>query len=278
MGKGKAAKKNKLQPIIQTELLEKKVGDEATDGHIAKIYFATSSYIIYESLESPTTLSYQYTDDQIRKNLIQIMPMLGKLRTYLDSATERVSYFPQIASVYALCFDNDVAGANSMIENIILDIKKHRADRNNAQLTYLGICFLIVVLNIIAALFLKYNTNITNDPGFWIYSKMALWGSFGGFLSITYKLNKYEYDFNASGLIRLLSAVSRIFIAMLSGLFMLALIKSNIALGFLSTLSSSNPFVLYCFAVLAGFSESFVPDLLKVLETKSTEVKAPVEK
>jgi hypothetical protein len=275
MGK-KSSKRNTKKNSKESRWLKLRVGAEVKNGRIGNIFYATKSYIIYTTLEKPSVLTYD-NDDHLEATVIRILPPLGRLRSHLFSETEKMNYLPQVAGAYVLAFQNKVEEATDLIDQIIKDCETRRADRNNAQITYLGICLIFVLIDIVAALILRYRTSVPSYPIFWLYFNIALWGSFGGFLSVTYKLNKYIYELNVSICVRALSAFSRIFIAILSSCIVFSLVRSNLVIGILNdSKSMTNIYFFYSLAVLSGFSESLIPDLLMALEKKSAETSESV--
>lgn len=94
----------------------------------------------------------------------------------------------------------------------------------------------------------------------------ALFGATGGFMTLVYGLNNIDFYYDDSKFSYILTSLSRVVISMLSGMVLFIMIKSNIALGFLESVSDKNPFVYLVFATLAGFSEAFVPNILLGLE------------
>lgn len=64
-----------------------------------------------------------------------------------------------------------------------------------------------------------------------------------------------------------ISAVSRIVIGMIGAVFILLVIKGNLILGLLADLK--NPAAILAIAVVAGFSETFVPNALRCVEKRA---------
>ena len=75
------------------------------------------------------------------------------------------------------------------------------------------------------------------------------------------KIESLDFDkYSDRKLLCFLSA-SRILLSMISAIIALILIKSNLVLGLVDNVDGAYPY--YCIAVLAGFSENYIPDLLK---------------
>ncbi len=94
--------------------------------------------------------------------------------------------------------------------------------------------------------------------------KIATCGSFGGFLSVSLNINKLNLDFDGSPAIQFFTGFSRIFISMISAIIMYYLIKSDIVLGLINYINNNN--VFYALGIVSGFSETFVPNIIKSVE------------
>ena len=274
-------KKKKKEKALATRQevfnwLNRKPGDAVINGTIGRIYYASPDYIIYSTKENPDELSYYENKEIMRQNLNLLLPALDRLRAYLSTPSDRAAYFPQIAGIYKLSFEGRVDEAMASIDALVRELRDRRNAYNTALLTYQGICFGTVLLVILVAVFLRYSDWSLRYADLWRYYKIMVWGSFGGWLSVSYNMNKYEYDLTVTRSIRVFSAASRIFIAMLSSIVVYSLIQSNTALGFLNSIdnkAAASRSVYYTLAVVSGFSESFVPDLLRVVEKKTLKDK-----
>ena len=91
-------------------------------------------------------------------------------------------------------------------------------------------------------------------------------GSLGAFLSVSLNLQRLQIDPEAPRLMNTISAVSRIIIGMIGAVFVFLVIKGNLILGLLADLK--NPAAILAIAVLAGFSETFVPNALRGWDKK----------
>jgi len=96
---------------------------------------------------------------------------------------------------------------------------------------------------------------------------MVACGSVGAFLSVSLNLKSLQIDPVAPRVMTTVSAVSRIVIGMIGAVFVLLVIRGNLALGLLADLK--NPQALLAIGILAGFSETFVPNVLRRVETQA---------
>ena len=97
---------------------------------------------------------------------------------------------------------------------------------------------------------------------------IATFGSLGGFLSVSINVNKLDLDIDGGANIQILTGFSRIFISMISSLIIFVIIKSDLALGIINDVKNNN--IFYALAVISGFSETFVPNIIKNIESEKT--------
>ncbi len=84
-------------------------------------------------------------------------------------------------------------------------------------------------------------------------------GILGGAISIMQRARKLSIDPFASRLHMAFHGVIRITLALIFGCFVVVVSKANLALGIIQ----DNPYTLFVIAVVAGFSERFVPGLIE---------------
>ena len=102
-------------------------------------------------------------------------------------------------------------------------------------------------------------------------AQVASCGALGGFLSVSIGIRKLEIDPDADWRINGIAGASRIVIAMIGSIFVYFAIVSGLVLGNLS-IEDSNAGV-FAISVAAGFSESFVPNILRQMTQGDTSQK-----
>ena len=101
-------------------------------------------------------------------------------------------------------------------------------------------------------------------PEVFPYMQAMTYASIGGFLSVASTLKSIQIDSSDFGWFQFFYGAIRIIISMLSGLALYILIRSELVLPQLNY--QENIFIIYILAIIAGFSESFLPNLLKKVE------------
>ena len=92
-----------------------------------------------------------------------------------------------------------------------------------------------------------------------IYPDVLSCGAIGGFLSVAIGIWSLRIDLDANSWLNALAGASRIVIAALAAVVAYFAVESNIVLGELA----KQPYGVYMAAVIAGFSETFIPSLLR---------------
>lgn len=240
-------------------------GDTIRGMVILDIFFSDENYIIFAEKDSPEGVRYFFTAEKCGEELRKIQAELSKLIAGLAITGEKGKYQYNIASVYAICFNGDPDGAKDLIKVIFEQSNLNDRTRTMGKINYLAYCLGIALVGIVVCICLQYNLNPTYAAAL-LYTKIAVLGSIGGFISIAIKVSRADMNFDKNTTLQILSAISREFIGIFSALAIYLFIRSNLVIG---VLSSANPAVFYAFAILAGFSETFVPDFFNVVEKKT---------
>jgi len=95
---------------------------------------------------------------------------------------------------------------------------------------------------------------------------VATCGSIGSFISVALNLKNLEIDPDAPAMISVISGVSRIMIGMIGAVLVYFLIRADILLGIIS--QSNSVFAILAISVVAGFSETLVPNILRKMESQ----------
>jgi hypothetical protein len=136
--------------------------------------------------------------------------------------------------------------------------------RAQGQFKYLlGCTGMLALITVIACVIVK----------FWLSPSEAAWadvvwiatcGAVGGFLSVAIGIRKLDVDPDTADWVHAFYGLIRLTIAVLSAVVVYLLIKSKLAFEPLfSEDKSRNSYILYSLAVVAGFFESFVPNILR---------------
>lgn len=245
--------------------LNVKIGDELSGNIVANIYSQSDYFIVYSSIERKG-IACEFTggDD---KFLNPIFPLITEINGLLNRLREPDVFNGMISTAYTQCI---LGHAENGIEILIkvrgLIDKKIIAHQ---KINYLFFSIVIIIFNTLLSLILYYSSFLQNFAVFEEYYLVATFGSYGGFMSIMNKMNKLNFKGEDDNRLLFYMAFSRALLSMLSAIIVYILLRSNLILGVLEI--ESNVYIFYIFSIMAGFSESFVPDLLTNIQTKTTE-------
>ena len=242
-----------------------KPGDKFQGKTIKEIYAASDNFIFYRQIWKKS-LSFELNGIN-PKNYNSISSHLTEIEGLLNKTGNRKKYNYQISQAYIQCFDEFEENAILILEKLKIQINRDIVQGSKIYYLFFSIIFLLVNTSISLALF--YTQIDFNTGPFREYFTVATFGSYGGFLSILYKINKLNFEDENDNKLLFFLSLSRCFISMLSSVIIFILIKSNMLLGVLNEVN--NIYVFYMFSVVAGFSETFVPDLLSKMEKSTME-------
>ena len=251
---------NKQEYAIDKPINKIKIGDISDLGKkITQIYYRNNDYIIY-STDNHSNVAYT-TSDITKYNNSDILKQLIYTTNLIDDK-DRKKYSNRIASAYKECFDGNSKNAITILKSIDKIAERRKTIKN--RLVYLLSASLFVILNIVISviMFLINTDNETYKTIFNLFL-IATFGSIGGIMSISLRIKTLNLEVDGKHFIHITNAIFRIFISMLSSIVIYEVIKANILLGILNQ-GNENHF--YVFAVLSGFSETFIPNLLKSIE------------
>lgn len=237
-----------------------KVGQKRHDGVVSRIFQSRSDkFIIYE-LDNSGRVIFDSKEDiglsfsNIQVDWIETLNLLHSKRL-----NER--YIHKIAGVLSLCLQ----GKAEVAKERLLIIKKSIETRK----TTVGRIEYLVGATIFAILLIGSILTITkfylfDDSEYFIMCKVAIFGILGGILSVSVGLKSIRVEVeNTMTLFYGVVGSTRVVVSAISSVAVYVLIKSQLVLG---VIQESNDFVFYGIGLISGFSESYVPNLLRKVE------------
>ncbi|OFX16709.1 MAG: hypothetical protein A2033_12860 [Bacteroidetes bacterium GWA2_31_9] len=243
---------------------------------VGSVFNKTENYVIYEIKET-NKITYK-TSPKFQDTTYEIAVKLDKVESYLDRDNVLwKKYKNTLADIYFLALENKSKGAEGLLDSILPELE-NEID-SYSKIYYLIPCIIIIIGMIaISAIVKTFNfyVSINAIDGCFIDGTLAhmiyiaTFGGIGGLLSVAININKHQ-DKIKSRLNwgpRTYAGMFRMLVAMLSGLILYFIIKSKIIIiGFDKDLNNNyNPYILYTLAIIAGFSENLIPDLMKKVE------------
>jgi len=245
-----------------TKFSELNEGDSHKNEKITKLFAAKDDmYIIYEG-NNNGEVTIDTNDAVLRQRCSELSSRISVITEYLVSRSDKRKYVSQIGLAYAEAIEDKIDFAKSICDKLIVRIELYKS--NIGRFYYLVTCLILVILCLLFSFILNRFKIIPEIvPHFYVMT----FASIGGFLSISKNIKKLKIDSSDFGWFQIFYGFTRIIISMFSGLIIYALMKSELLLPKLN--SNENFYIVCIMGVLAGFSESLIPNLFNSLESKA---------
>lgn len=244
----------------QKLLSEYNEGDTYKGEEITTLYAAKSDYLIYEG-DNSGEITIATDSNEIMKLCSHISPRISIITEYLVNAKDKKKFVDHIGLAYTEVIEGNIETAEDICDKLINRIESYK--NNIGKFYYLLSCLGMVVLVIIIGYFINL-FKLINEVSACYFT--MVYAAIGGFLSEAKDLKKIQIDSSDFGYFQFFYGISRILIAMFSGLIVYIVIKSKLIFPELEY--QENNYVIYLFAVVAGFSETWIPNLLKKIDRK----------
>lgn len=238
-----------------------KKGQIVSLGKITKIYTRSSKFVIYETNDSGN-VAYYLNDDTKTEHISELKPLIIEIDSLTQTIREKKKYAQRKSAALVECFYDRPEAAKKVLKSLIVGIKEDRTLKS--RLIYVVSALIFVILNLFIALIINTSLKSKLHEQFILFFTIATFGSLGGLISILIKNVKLNLDIQGNKTIQIIDSCSRIFLSMISSIIIYVFIKSNIILGIVNDLN--NIYVIYSFAIIAGFSETFIPELINKTE------------
>jgi hypothetical protein len=253
---------------MNTKIEDLKKGTIVNNGKITKIYYSSGVDIILYETDKSGNVTYRINGSKINaSNLNCLKPLIIKVDSLLTTKKDKRKYAQTKANAIADCLQGYQESGIETIEKLLINIKKYKLLK--ARLTYMLSTIAFVILNLILTALINTIWKEQLPKHLVLLFTVATFGSMGGLISVLTKIPKLDLDIEGSSFLQAADGFSRIFLSMISSIIIYTLIKSNIILGAFNEISNLN--IIYAFSIISGFSEKFIPDIIKSIETKKTE-------
>lgn len=231
---------------------------------ITSLYAARPEYLIFEG-DKCGEVTVSTDNPELRKRCSLISGKISLITEYLITRQEKRKFVDQIGLAYVEAIEGNDLEANKICDKLINRIELYKS--NIGRFYYLLSCLGVVgVVLIFSFILKKYEFIPEIIPHFYFMSYAAI----GGFLSVAKDIKKVQIEATDFGWFQIVYGSIRILIAMFSGLIMYVLLKSELIFPKLG--DTGNYYIICLLAIVAGFSETMIPNLLKKVE--NNELKA----
>lgn len=228
------------------------VGTKTGSGTISRIFhLKKDSFIIYEVDYSGWFLFDSIGD--ISKNFSEIQTQWSDVTNLLIENKAKKRYIGKMAGVLKESLLGENLQALSKLESIRRSVIDYKTTIGRI-VYFLGAVAMAVffVLLIIAISYINLTDNLLLDVIF--YSLL------GSILSVGINLSKIKINIQSGTVfIYFFMGSLRVIISSISAIVLFLLIQGKLILG---TIDFSNQYTLFCFGIISGFSEAFIPNLL----------------
>ncbi|MDU4604533.1 MAG: hypothetical protein E6Y31_09810 [Clostridium perfringens] len=179
---------------------------------------------------------------------INILPMSEK---------ERHRYKRDIANIYQIGFEEDEASGVEYAQSLKQMIERNLLIQRKKDLFQPAIIGFLIIMIITSIPFFNHYISDFYFPIFY--------GSIGGILSIIIQNNKFNIDYQVDEKLLKFESAKLILVSNIMAIIGLLVIKSEIVLSNIT--KDSSPYFIYLIYVLCGYSQTFIPNLLKNFES-----------
>ncbi|HAT4221604.1 hypothetical protein WHY31_12585 [Clostridium perfringens] len=174
---------------------------------------------------------------------------------------ERNKYKRDIANIYQIAFEDGeklaieyAEGLKNLIEqNLIIQRKE-----DLFKPSIFGFLFILAITSI------PFSKNYIGD-----FYHPIFYGSIGGLLSIIIQNNKFDIDYKVDKKLLKFESLKLILVSNIMAIVGFIAINSGIILSNLNT--SNSQYFLYLIYILCGYSQTFIPSLLKNFEINNNK-------
>lgn len=265
--------RKKYKEEQKQDLAKYKIGEKDSNGYtITKIFGRGDEYVVYEietndlvdslkvwintKIEEDTVPIDNY--DKVRAKFSEVKGLLYKV---VDKTTTKII----IAQIIINAIRGSFAEANTQFDTLIQKIHKEYKEQFKNRMRLLLSALGLTILMVFIAVFTYYNGCYKKFEHIHNLIYVLAGGSIGGFFSLSIGLNKLVCEQDVDWWLYILYGLERITIALLASVIMYFAIKCDLAFGICKEMD--NPLIGYVFfGILAGFSETLVPNLLTNIE------------
>lgn len=250
-----------------------KVGEKDSNGYtITKIFGRGDEYVIYEIDTKDLVDSLKVwintlvEEDKIPiDNFSLVRPKFSEVKGLLYKVVDKTTTKTVISHIIINGIRGNTEAANKsfddLIEQINLEYKEQFNNRIRLLLSGLAFTTLIIVI----AVFTYYFKSFKNYEQIHNLIYVVAGGCVGGFFSLSIGLNKIVCEKDVNKWLYILYGIERIIIALLASVIVYFAIQADLVFSICKKMT--NPVIGYIiFAIVAGFSETLVPNLLTRLE------------
>ena len=252
--------------------LNYKEGSNDPDGmKIEVVYTRTDEYVIYRGKKG--VLQYYIADENLPKDkriyskrILEIGSEMARVYSFQPQELRRVELInKQIGRAMTQCFEGKIDFSKKLLVDATRRLIRLRCLQT--RLNYLFSAAFTASVPFVMVMLIKFFNLFPSLPEFSLYSKIFAFGALGGFLSVSLNVWQLDVDLDAGRVFNFAAGCSRIFIAIAAAFVAYYAIRAKLIFGTIQ----DNHYGTYVALIVAGFSESFIPNILSNLSEKVKE-------
>lgn len=254
------------------------IGGKDTSGHsIVNIFTRGDEFVIYAIADTDEPETFKiYVDTEIEsdpKNLMgrleSIKDELADFRSILHKGVHDKSIKHRAANAVSTALRGDPEAAKKIFIKIREQVNKEYMFVQRGRLLYLSGAFFSALTVALLALILYSlrDSDLARNIGVIKNFLYAIsFSALGGLLSISLNLKSIAFERELQLYAYFVYGVQRIVLAALGGVFAYVAVKSGLVLSLVLT-SSQSMYAMLAVCIVAGFSETLIPNALQKLES-----------
>ena len=261
---------------IQIDFSKYCVGNKDVLGNtITKVFVKYDDFVIYEIQTKILSESIRIQIDEIgdrkpKENdcFPAVRKAFAEIKGLLYKVNDDSSIKSRIAHILSHALNGKADEANEQFKALKDEINEEYANQIRHRLKYLITTLGMTCLAIIVSILVYYYNLFDSLSEIRKLIFITTAGNIGGFISVSRRLRNIVFEKGVSQLLYVFYGIERIFIAICGAIIVYFAIKSNLIFGIVNELSQPI-FGYLIFAIVAGFSETLVPNLLIKIENEN---------
>ena len=258
----------------QKKRLDKfKIGEKDANGYIiTKIFGRGDEYVVYEIETKDLVdslkvwIDTRVEDDKAPINHYNsVRAKFSEVKGLLYKVVDKTTIKTIISHIIINGITGNPDAANKQFDDLVFQINKEYKEQFNNRMRLLISALFFSTLIIAYAIVTYYNGCYKNLEHIRNLIFVVAAGSVGGFFSVSIGVNKIVCEKDVNEWLYIVYGVERIIIALLASIIVYFAIQADLVFSVCKKMT--NPLIGYVFfSILAGFSETLVPNLLIKLE------------
>lgn len=253
-------------------------GKDKLGNFIVKIIVRSDEFVIYEIKTSSISDSIRVNirtlvenDRLLLKRYDGVRIKLSRVKGMLYKVNDEISYRDRMGQIISHALScGDIILANRELSKLEQEINQVYRERVTNSLKYLLTMIFLTSCLVFSSIYTYWCNPLDSAPALRLLLFTATAGSIGGFFSVSIKLRRMAFEREIPSYAYIFYGVERFFVSVCCSIIMLMAVKGQLAFA----IANPNTAASLLLSVAAGFSETFIPNLLVRMETEKKDIKS----